>query len=422
MVESPDPIPLGPEDRAILALESDTIAGHTCKVVRLGADAPGIEALRERIAQRIALTPLLTRRLGGDAAAPAWVVDERFDLDRHVAAAAVEAPVDARGLLELVARRFEQRLDRDRPLWQIDVAPCDDGGSVLVWRIHHALADGTATMRYARALLWDDAEQLTPARAAAQHAADEARRRGHLAGFLQREFTRSRVRSPFDGTIGTRREIGFAVVSLGALRDAAKRIDGATVNDAVLTVVAGALRRWVEHHHGELGEIRARVPVSLHHEGDAAANRDSFFSIGLRLYQPDPVVRLRRIHAQTSARKQADDAQRRDQLLDELAGVSPSLRRFAARVESSPRRFALSISNVPGPRTPVSVLEAPVASLHSVAEIGERHALRASAVSVGDLLCFGFCADPAIVDDVQVLADGVEAEAAELISAAARRG
>lgn len=414
------PIPLGPEDRAILELESATIAGHTCKVVRLGAGAPDVDRLRARIAERISLAPLLTRRLGGDADAPAWVVDEAFDVDRHVVAAEVAGPLDERGLPELVARQFEQRLDRGRPLWQIDVAPCADGGGVLVWRIHHALADGTASMRYAEALLWDErADAPTPRHAAARHAADDARRRGHLAGFLKREFARSRVRSPFDGTIGTRREIGFAAVSLSELRDAARGLAGATVNDAVLCVVAGAMRRWVEHHHGELGEIRARIPVSLHQEGDDAANRDSFFSIGLRLWQPDPVARLRRIHAQTSERKEARDARVREELLEELAGRSPSLRRFAARVERSPRQFALSISNVPGPRTAVSVLDAPVATLHSLAEIGERHALRASAISVGDLLCFGFCADPAIVDDVQVLADGVEAEAAALIAAAA---
>ncbi|HYI38401.1 MAG TPA: WS/DGAT domain-containing protein, partial [Thermoleophilaceae bacterium] len=80
-----------------------------------------------------------------------------------------------------------------------------------------------------------------------------------------------------------------------------------------------------------------------------------------------------------------------------------------------PRHFAVNVSNVPGPRTPVSVLGAPVESLHSIAEIGERHALRISAVSMADTLCFGFCADPAIVDDLQAMADGVEEGTAGLV-------
>jgi diacylglycerol O-acyltransferase len=105
-----------------------------------------------------------------------------------------------------------------------------------------------------------------------------------------------------------------------------------------------------------------------------------------------------------------------DELLRDLGAISPRLRAFADRIESSPRRFAVNVSNVPGPRTPVSVLGVPVDALHSIAEIGERHALRVAVVSVAGLLCFGFCADPGIVEDLQAMADGVVAEA-ELLTA-----
>ncbi|HEX5146577.1 MAG TPA: wax ester/triacylglycerol synthase domain-containing protein, partial [Conexibacter sp.] len=108
-------VPLAPEDRAILALESDTIAGHTCKVVVLGAGAPAAGALRETIARRLTAAPLLRCRLGGTADAPAWVDDERFDAARHVVAADVTDVLDAAGLRAEVARLFAQRLDRDRP-------------------------------------------------------------------------------------------------------------------------------------------------------------------------------------------------------------------------------------------------------------------------------------------------------------------
>src|SRR5204862_6183144 len=110
-------------------------------------------------------------------------------------------------------------------------------------------------------------------------------------------------RSPFDARIGTRRQIAFASVELAGLHDAARSLSGATVNDAVLTVVAGGLRTWLEHHHGSLGTIRVKVPVSLHHEGDDAANRDSFFAVGVPLSEPDPVARLAAVHAATSSRK-----------------------------------------------------------------------------------------------------------------------
>jgi diacylglycerol O-acyltransferase / wax synthase len=169
--------------------------------------------------------------------------------------------------------------------------------------------------------------------------------------------------------------------------------------------------------HGDLGTIRLRVPVSLHHEGDVAANHDSFFSVGLPLNEPDPVARLRAAHAGTQERKLDHDAQYREHLLRELSDCPP-LEHFVTRLERSPRRFALSVSNVPGPPTPVSVLGAPVVHMHSIAEIGERHALRVSALSLAGLLCFGLCADPDLVDHLDVMAVGIEDEAQALLVAA----
>ncbi len=410
-------IPLGPEDRAILALECATVAGHTCKVLRLGPNGPSLATLRARIAERIHLTPALLRRLSDNLTAPVWEADPHFDVARHVVEHRHQRPVTPEGLLRCVARLFEQRLDRSRPLWQMDVIELEEDERALVWRIHHSLADGTTSVRYARALLWDDSPEqtLTPAQTVAQHVSDEARRRRHLAGYLRREFKRSRARSPFDGSIGSRRGVGFATAPLSALHDAAQAIDGASLNDAVLSIVAGALGHWVSHNHGGVDSIRVKVPVSMHHETDAVANRDSSFSLGLPLSEHDPVNRLRIVHARTKARKAARDAEQREVLLHKLSGVSPRLERFAVQLERSPRRFALNVSNVPGPRRPVAVMSAPVRQLHSLAEISERHALRVSVISLADQLCFGFCADLDLIPGVQTMADRVQPEALALI-------
>jgi diacylglycerol O-acyltransferase len=412
-------VPLTPEDRAILALECTTVAGHTCKVIVLEPPAPATSDLRAAIEKRLGAAPALRRRLADSVSGPAWVTDEGFDIARHVVGRPQAQPLDRGSLSDEVALLFEQRLDRDRPLWRIDVLPLRDGGAALVWRIHHALADGTAAMRFAHILLWDESERAgtsLPPRST-HHTADDARRRAHLAAFIRREFARSRERSPFDGQIGTRRHVAFAQAPLDALHDAAKRIDGATLNDAVLTVVAGGLRHWVEEHHGRLGEVRVKVPVSLHKEGDDAGNRDSFFSVGLPLNEPDPAARLCAVHAATAVRKVEHDAEALDELTRRLSTISPSLERFCERVERNPRRFAVNVSNVPGPRSPVSVLEAPVRSMHSIAEIGERHALRVAVVSLAGTLHFGLLADPAIVDDLEAMAEGVEAETAALVAA-----
>ena len=413
--------PLQPADRAILDLESATIAGHTCKVMRIGAPGVDIDAVRARIGERIGAVPELARRLGEEAGEPAWVPWEDFDPTRRALPLEQAAPLSRGDVPAAAARLFAQRLDRDHPLWQIHVAELDDGGTALIWRIHHALADGTAAMRFARELLWDAPEQppgrVSPVtgRKSPQPHPDDERRHRHLVAMIEREFAESTRRSPFDGAIGTTRRIAFASVELQPLHDAARQLADATLNDAVLSVLAGALRRWLKEHHGSLHGVRVRVPVSLHHEGDAVANLDSFFSLRLPLADADPVDRLRTVHRETKRRKAAHDAEELREFLEELGAASPRMRSLAERIERNPRSFALSVSNVPGPREPVSVLGAPVESIHSIAEIGERHALRVAVVSLAGELHFGFCADPAIVDGLDAMAAGVELEAAELV-------
>jgi hypothetical protein len=416
-------VPLSTEDRAILELESGAVAGHTCKVVMLGAPAPSLAALRGSVARRIDAAPALTRRLSGPARQPVWEDDDRFDIAAHVVAA--EGVGSAGELRERVAELFADRLDRDRPLWRIDVVPLAPamsgiGDAAVVWRIHHALADGTTAMRFAEAVLWDapGPSRGEPHRAhRSATAADQGRRRAGLAAFFRHEVALGAGRSPFDARISSGREIAFASARLRPLHDAAKRICGATVNDAVLAAVAGSLRSWLQHHHGRLGRVRVKVPVSLHH-GDDEGNRDSFFTLELPLGEPDPVARLTAIHRGTAERKANHDAETLDRLMRELAIASPGLERFCRELESSPRAFALSVSNVPGPGGPLMVLGAPVEAVYSIAEIGERHALRIAVVSACGDLRFGFCSDPAIVHDLGRLALGVESEVSALMHAA----
>jgi diacylglycerol O-acyltransferase len=162
--------------------------------------------------------------------------------------------------------------------------------------------------------------------------------------------------------------------------------------------------------------VRVKIPVSLH-SGDDEGNRDSFFTLELPLGEPDVVARLAAVRAATSVRKADHDAETLDDLMRDLARVSPQLEHFCRRLEASPRAFALNVSNVPGPARPVTVLGVPVEAVYSIAEIGQRHALRVAVVSLGGCLHFGLCSDPAIVDDLGILAAGVEAEAARLVAA-----
>ena len=458
---------LSSEDAAILALESPTVAGHTCKVVLLdpppaGAAPLTVAALRARVAAGLEAAAQLRRRVVETPlglARPAWVDDGDFDLARHVRRAATSpAPLDEERLRALCARAMEERLDRAHPLWTIDVVEPDQAGrAALIWKLHHALADGTEALRLADAILWDETAPPAQARAGAgpepeprapalvaaalreragdaaggaaalargalspsawRAAAVEARR---LPGAVVRDLLPERPPSPLDAPAGVRREVAFAAVALDDL----KRIEHGepertTVNDVLLALVAGALRRWVAGHGGAPHELRVKVPVSLHDRHahpDAVANRDSFLCVGLPLAEDDPGARLRAIAADTRRRKREHDPETLDVLFRTLRRGPRPVARLASRLAATPRTFALEVSNLPGPVEPRHVLGHPAAALRSLAEIGERHALRITAVSLAGTVHVGLTADAAAVEDVGALAAGMEAEAADLLS------
>jgi diacylglycerol O-acyltransferase / wax synthase len=424
-----EPLPLTDEDLSILALESATVAGHSCKVIML-EDRIDPDALRTSIASRLDRAPRLCLRLSEVHGKPCWVPASEIDLNAQVVQAAGTEPLDLLEFRKAVAKTFQERLDRSRPLWRIDVIPkltwC---GSALIWRIHHALADGFASMQMAKGALWDEeappdgahAGPATPRGSATRHQRIAHDRLAALR-VAMREAPQPWLQSPFSGRIGADREVAFAAVELQGLRDAARSVDGATLNDAVLAVVAGGLHRWLEEHHGRLEAVRVKVPVSLHgtagagqREGAEPGNRDSFFCLDLPVGPAEPLERLATIHRATRARKDGHDAQLLDSLMRELAKVPP-LREFAERALSHPRSFALNVSNVIGPRRPCRVLGSRVNELYSLAEIREQHALRVSVVSLCDSLNFGLVADPTLLGDVAGMAADMEVEAAALVA------
>jgi diacylglycerol O-acyltransferase / wax synthase len=409
-------IPLTAEDRAILGLESPAVVGHTAKVIHLGAPAPDAARLRARMAQRLPSAPQLTWRLDGPAATPVWR-PVAVDLHAHVGEIVATQPLDTERLRVEVARLFHETLDRSRPLWRMDlVGPLADGGTALVWRVHHALADGAAILRLARAVLWDAPLDLV---ATAHPEPGDAEGRRHTLAMLTRELVPGLRASPFDALPGVVREVAFATTALPPLRRAARTLAGATLNDAVLAVVAGALRQWLLRHHGTVvHHLRIKVPVSLHTLDDVAGNRDSAFVVRVPLDEPDMVTRLRVIRAETALRKSQHDAQDLYELLNQLSRASPGLRRWVARLQSGARAFALNVSNICGPAHDVTVLGAPAQALHSLAEVAPHHVLRVAVVSLADRLCVGLVADPAAVPDIAGLAAAIEQEAAELAAAA----
>jgi WS/DGAT/MGAT family acyltransferase len=413
--------PLSAEDARILALERGAVRGHTCKLVVLDG-VVATDALRGHFGSRLARERLLGLRLvTGDP--PAWEPDRSFAIERQVRDG---GSVDEPGLRALVGELMAERLPRDRPLWALDAVVVGGDRTALVWRIHHALADGMTAMRMARSVLFDDVGPATSPAAAPPVVQRAPHRclRSRLAplrealdvpGTLRRELARRGIETALDVEVGDRREVAFVDVDLDEVRRIGHALpERATVNDVVLAAVAGGLRAWLTELGAQLGGLRVKVPVSLHQPGDGASNRDSFICVDLPLEEPDPVARLRAIAGETVERKAHHDADSLDSFFRDLSHVSGSLERFAEHWAMSPRVFTLNVSNVPGPRGPLSVLGRPVLSVHSLAEIAHRHALRVAVVSAGGRIGFGLCADADAVGSPQPIADGIAAELAAL--------
>jgi diacylglycerol O-acyltransferase len=401
---------LSPDDARILALETGNIRGHTCKVLVVAGELT-VQAVRSHLAPRLEAFPALRRRL---APGPAWVEDIDFAVDRHVSGG--EA-VDDEGLRRLVRQVMAEPLPRDRPLWAMRVVPLDQGRAALVWRLHHALADGVTAMRMARELLLEPQDAAKPRPAPLLHGGAEATvsRRRKVAA-LRQELAHPGPRSPLDRPAGPRRDVAFVDASLDEVRRIAHGApQPATINDVVLAALGGGLRRWMEALDAPSHALRVKVPVSLHHPGDSdAANRDSFIVVEIPLEEPDPLERLAAITRQTRRCKRRHDADTIDQLFRRLSRSSGSLERLAERWAMSPRVFALNVSNVPGPAGPQRVLGCPLLQLYSVAEIAHRHALRVAVISGAGRLSFGLCADADAVAELDVIAHGIERELGEL--------
>jgi diacylglycerol O-acyltransferase len=418
---------LSDDDARILGLESATITGHTLKLIVL-EPGPGpleLDELRAAVAQRLVREPRATQRVDTSGTEPCWVESTDFDIRDHIRRRPNPDCVSQADLWRAVSELMSEHLDRERPLWTFDViGPLGDGREAIAARIHHAMADGIAGVRFLEAVLWDaqldpqqeqDPEETQrPAPAAVHSRLADAWR---MPGAVLRELGHPGSRSPFDRPITASRELAFTVAPLADVKViGASRPTHATVNDVLLAIVAGGLRTWLGVSQSAAPHLHAQVPVSLHHRDEGASdlgNRDSFINVDLPLGEDDPLARLDRITSETSVRKHLGDAEELYDLFHAL-GRMKHVGTAVGRLATSAREFSVSISNVPGPPSPVSVAGRNVAHLFSSSEPAAHHALRISAISCAGDIGIGLCTDPQALPDVARLADAIENSYAEL--------
>jgi WS/DGAT/MGAT family acyltransferase len=226
---------------------------------------------------------------------------------------------------------------------------------------------------------------------------------------------------PLNTEIGPHRRIENVQVSLEDFKGV-KREFGGTVNDVVLAVVAGAMRRWL-HARGvrtEGMELRALVPMSIRGEEEMSegGNRIAAMRGPLPVYVEDPVERLRVVRESMSGVKDSKQALGAEVIAGLQDFAPPTLLAQASRLNFSTRLFNLIVTNVPGPQFPLYLLGRELEELIPVAFLPENHALAIAIMSYNGTVDFGLLADYDAMPDVEFVTHAIRESLNELLEAA----
>ena len=430
---------IAPQDSAFLLGESAAqpthVAGLALYDLPPGADPDYISRLYRELLTHTAIHPRLRQRPAdpvGILGNVWWTQEDDVDLEYHVRLAALPRPGRARELLELVSRLHGQNLDRHHPLWEFYLIEGLEGGRFATYtKIHHALYDGVASTQLLTKWLspdpdargttpwWSVAHQrpretrtqggpLAVANRAIRTAGQTARLTVDVAGLaapagkmatrgLRRQGAGLPYRAPrtmLNTSITGSRRFAAQQWPLQRIKDAGAA-HNATVNDVVLAMCAGALRRYlIELDALPHRALTAGVPVSLRSLG---AFGDSGNAVGivpcdLATHLADPHRRLAEIMASMNTAKAqlAGQSALQAQLLTGLIATGPLLATHVPGVaDLAPTSVNLIISNVPGPREALYWDGARLQGMYPLSVPQQGQALNITVVSYAGQLNFG---------------------------------
>ena len=404
---------------------------------RRGFDPVGAVAiLRDRI-ERVPRLRQRLHRLPVGCGRPIWVDDPRFDLARHVTVVAVPGDGDDAALLDLAAARVTTPLPMSRPLWSATLVTGLAGARVaLIVVFHHVLADGLGGLAVLAHLLDAPVDaastQRFPQRPPTRRQLRADARRSRLAALYRlpsglrevraaaRELSIGRMerapRTCLNRPTGGRRRLAFVRTDLAAVRELAHAWD-ATVNDVVLTAVTGALRRYLLGQGEQLDEIVVSVPIAPTSGGGAdPGNRHGVMLLCLPT-GGRPEQRLQAVAATTHARKQGNRGASAA-LLAPLFRLLAAMRLLRWFIDHQ-RMVNTFVTNLPGPRDPVTLAGLAVTDMHLVPLATGNATVAFAVVSYAGTLTMTVVVDPDHVDDLDVLVGALRDEFDHLAPAVA---
>jgi diacylglycerol O-acyltransferase len=407
-----------------------------------------------------ALTPLRRRlvEVPGGLARPFWSEVADVDLEHHIRRAAVPSPGGARELAAMVVEMSERPLDRSRPLWEMLLVEGLAGGQVaMIAKLSHAMMDGMAGVRLMASLF--NVSPEIPDLPAADAATDDdlpgslELLAGSLPWLMRQPLRALRAglgtarwlfdqlasepgdeeeapdvsvgRCWLNAPLSPRRSIAWVTLPLAELRELGRAHD-ATVNDVLLTLMSGALRRYAEPR--ELlpeQSLAAGVPVALSNEA-GRDNAVTSFVVGLATDESDPAARLFAIRDAMTRQKRRRGSTLGEDLLAWADVPPPLLFSLALRAYTDLDLEAwltpicnLVVSNVPGPPQALYLGGAKLVGIYPLGPVFSGIALNVTAMGCGDGLDVGIVACREVLPDPWVLAEALPEALAELRAALA---
>ncbi len=453
-------------DASFLYMETPQVQMHVAFAVVLDPkELPGgysFQAVTERVAEKIRRKSAFRRRLVQvplNLHHPLWIEDPDFDIIHHVRQVALPDPGGLEELGQMVGRINSTPLDRRRPLWELWVIEgLENGRFALFLKFHHASVDGVSGAALLHYLLDTEAEPapLPPAPPVAyeplptdgQLVAYGLRSRllnqpraffplvsqtvQSLTGVIRRRIDPEMQdgatplqapRTHFNQAVTARRNLAFARIPLADIK-AVKNVLGVTVNDVVLTVAGGALRRYLDRRGALPSDpLTAVCPISVRTKSQAKENnnRVSAMFVELGTHIEDPVERASAINAVTQGAKEEHNAMGAHMLQDWAEFAAPSTFSLAMRLYSNMHLASrhrpvhnLVVSNVPGPRFALYFAGAKVDVIYPIGPVMEGAGLNLTVMSYRGSVDFSFNVDSALMPDVWELAEMVEGAFAAL--------
>ena len=398
-----------------------------------------------RLRQRVVESPF---RLG----LPEWEDDPHFEVAYHARDVVLPEPGSEAQLFEFASAVFATPLDHLRPLWEAYLIEGVEGGrAACFFKVHHTVMDGVGSMagfdaltqthraepvrvpqatpmraprppaarvvRLARDLLWNAADTMRAAAGFGMHAALHPAAAGDavvhamrgLGGFL-RDLNAPSIHDPLaDPTTGIGRRLEGMTMSLPRLRRIKDAL-GVTLNDLVLTAVAGAVGRYHDHRGAHVDELHCMVPISLRqeHERYTLGNRVGMCNIALPVGEADALVRLDAIRAQTNAVK-VDRRGAAYPLVMRALAFMPSVA-FRLMAQAVTGRINLICTNIPGPPATRYLAGAKIEAMYPFAPVAVGTPLSIALLSYGDVYGVGIDTDPAAIPDPTLLRRYLAAE------------